>query len=154
VLGADRGFDELSRRGEIAKGPRLFGVQAASCAPFHAAFAAGGERLVPTDILPTVAEGIATAKPTRVAEVLRAVRVSGGAVVAVSEAEIVAALRDLARRGLYVEPTSATAAAGLTRLLAAGLIRPDESTVLVLTGSGLKASALTGELLGLRARNE
>ncbi|HTG11482.1 MAG TPA: threonine synthase [Candidatus Eisenbacteria bacterium] len=154
VLGAERGFDELSRRGEVGKSPRLFGVQAANCAPYQAAFAAGGERLVPTDILPTVAEGIATAKPTRVAEVLRAVRVSGGAVVAVSEAEIVAALRDLARRGLYVEPTSATAAAGLTRLLAEGVIRPDESTVLVLTGSGLKASAITGELLGLRARSE
>jgi threonine synthase len=86
--------------------------------------------------------------------VLRAVRTSGGAVVAVSEAEIVAALRALARRGLYVEPTSATAAAGLTQLLADGVIRPDERTVLVLTGSGLKASAITGELLGLRARGE
>jgi len=75
-------------------------------------------------------------------------------VVAVSEAEIVDALRDLARRGLYVEPTSATAAAGLTRLLASGAIRPDETTVLVLTGSGLKSSATTGELLGLHARGE
>ncbi len=74
--------------------------------------------------------------------------------IAVSEAEIVEALRGLARRGLYVEPTSATAAAGLTRLVAEGVIRPDEATVLVLTGSGLKASATTGELLGLRARSE
>jgi threonine synthase len=154
VLGAERGFDELSRRGEVGKGPRLFGVQAANCAPFHAAYSAGGEGLVPTEIAATVAEGIATARPTRVAEVLRAVRASGGAVVAVSEAEIVAALRDLAHRGLYVEPTAAAAAAGLTRLLADGVIRPDETTVLVLTGSGLKASALTGELLGLCARRE
>ena len=154
VLGAERGFGELARRGEIDKGPRLFGVQAANCAPYHAAFVAGGDRLVATPISPTVAEGIATPKPTRVAEVLRAVRESGGAVVAVSETEIVEALRDLARRGLYVEPTSASAAAGLTRLLAAGAIRPDETTVLVLTGSGLKASAITGELLGLRARSE
>jgi threonine synthase len=101
-----------------------------------------------------VAEGIATPKPTRVAEVLGAVRQSGGSVVAVSEAEIVDALRDLARRGLYVEPTSATAAAGLTRFLTAGVIRPHETTVLVLTGTGLKSSATTGELLGLRARSE
>ena len=85
---------------------------------------------------------------------LRAVRGSGGSVVAVEEAEIVGALRDLARRGLYVEPTAAAAAAGLTRLLAAGVIRPQEDTVLVLTGSGLKASATSGELLGLRARPE
>jgi threonine synthase len=152
VLGCDRGFDELLRRGEIGARPRLFGVQAANCAPYHAAFRAGAERLVPTEIAPTIAEGIASAKPTRVVEVLRAVRESGGAVVAVDEAEIVEALRALARRGLYVEPTSAVAAAGLTRLQANGAIRPEETTVLVLTGSGLKASAAIGELLKLGAR--
>jgi threonine synthase len=89
-----------------------------------------------------------------VAEVLRAVRASGGAVVAVEEAEIVDALRGLAGRGLYVEPTSAVAAAGLTRLLASGAIRPHERTVVVLTGSGLKASATIGELLKLGPRSE
>ena len=46
------------------------------------------------------------------------------------------------------------AAAGLSRLLSAGVIRPQEDTVLVLTGSGLKASAATGELLKLHARPE
>jgi len=152
VLGADRGFAELAHTGEIAAGPRLFGVQAARCAPYAAAFRAGVEHLVPTDVAPTVAEGIATPKPTRVAEVLRAVRRSGGSIVAVEEAEIVEALRGLARRGLYVEPTSAVAAAGLTRLIADGSIRPHEGTVLVLTGSGLKASSITGELLNLGAR--
>ena len=152
VLGAERGFAELEHTGEIATGPRLFGVQAARCAPYAAAFRAEVEHLVPTDIGPTVAEGIATSKPTRVAEVLRAVRRSGGSIVAVEEAEIVEALRGLARRGLYVEPTSAVAAAGLTRLLADGRIRPHERTVLVLTGSGLKASSITGELLKLGAR--
>ncbi len=152
VLGAERGFDELLRAGEIARRPRLFGVQAAHCAPYAAAFREGVEHLVPTPVRPTVAEGIATPKPTRVAEVLRAVRETGGTVVAVEEAEIVQALRDLARQGLYVEPTSAAAAAGLTRLLASGVIRPQEYTVLVLTGSGLKASAAIGELLKLGAR--
>jgi threonine synthase len=51
-----------------------------------------------------------------------------------------------------VEPTSAAAAAGLGRLLEIGAIRSDETTVLVLTGSGLKASAGIGELLKLGAR--
>jgi threonine synthase len=152
VLGAERGFDELVRNGEIARGPRLFGVQAAACAPFDAAFRAGAESLVPTALAPTIAEGIATARPTRVAEVLRAVRASGGAILAVEEAQIVGALRGLARRGLYVEPTSAVAAAGLARLLTSGAIRPGETTVLVLTGSGLKASATIGELLQLAPR--
>jgi threonine synthase len=152
VLGADRGFAELEGAAEIPRRPRLFGVQAARCAPYEAAYRAGVDHLVPTDVAPTVAEGIATPKPTRVAEVLRAVRASGGAIVAVEEAEIIEALRGLARRGLYVEPTSAVAAAGLSRLLATGAIRPNEHTVLVLTGSGLKASATTGELLKLGAR--
>jgi threonine synthase len=152
VLGCARGFDELVRRGEIERAPRLYGVQAANCAPYYAAYRAGVEHLVATTIAPTVAEGIASAKPTRVREVLRAVRESGGAVVAVEEAEIIEALRALARKGFYVEPTSAAAAAGLGRMLGEGTIRPDETTVLVLTGSGLKASAGIGELLKLGAR--
>src|SRR5262249_17965240 len=82
----------------------------------------------------------------------RPVRQSGGAVVAVDETEIVEALGALARKGLYVEPTSAAAAAGLSRLLEEGAIRRDEVTVLVLTGTGLKASATIGELLKLGAR--
>ena len=152
VLGCERGFDELLRRGEIGRRPRLYGVQSANCPPYYAAFRAGVEHLVPTTIAPTVAEGIASAKPTRVREVLHAVRESGGGVVAVDEAEIVEALASLARKGFYVEPTSAAAAAGLGRLLESGAIRSDETTVLVLTGSGLKASAGIGELLKLGAR--
>jgi threonine synthase len=130
----------------------LFGVQAANCAPYYAAFTAGAETLVSTEIAPTIAEGIASSKPTRVREVLAAVRASGGAIVAVSEEEIVAALGALARKGLYVEPTSAAAAAGLTQLIAAGAIKRGETTVLVLTGSGLKASEHIGQLLNLSAR--
>jgi threonine synthase len=152
ILGCERGFGELLRNGEISRMPRLFGVQAANCAPYHAAFKAGTETLVSTEIAPTIAEGIASSKPTRVREVLAAVRASGGAIVAVSEEEIVAALGALARKGLYVEPTSAAAAAGLTQLIAAGAIKRGGTTVLVLTGSGLKASEHIGQLLNLSAR--
>ncbi|HWI14835.1 MAG TPA: pyridoxal-phosphate dependent enzyme, partial [Burkholderiales bacterium] len=90
---------------------------------------------------------------TRVREVLAAVRASSGSIVAVTEEEIVAALGALARAGLYVEPTSAAAAAGLTQLIASGEVRRDQTTVLVLTGSGLKASERIGELLKLKARD-
>jgi threonine synthase len=55
---------------------------------------------------------------------------------------------------MYVEPTSAAGAAGLTKLIAAGALKLEEKTVLVLTGSGLKASERIGELLRLRARSE
>ena len=152
VLGCERGFGELLRNGEIGRMPRIFGVQAANCAPYHTAYQSGGEALVPTKVKPTIAEGIASSQPTRVAEVLRAVRLSGGSVAAVSETEIVAALGALARIGLYVEPTSAAAAAGLTRLIAAGAIDRGQTTVLVLTGSGLKASERIGQLLKVGAR--
>ena len=152
VLGCDHGFRELQANGEIDALPRVFGVQAANCAPYFNAFAAGEERLVPTEVKSTIAEGIASSKPTRVREVLRAVRDSGGTIVAVSEDEIGAALAKLARQGLYVEPTSAAAAAGLSQLIASGAIMPQETTVLVLTGSGLKAGSRIGEILGLGSR--
>jgi threonine synthase len=153
VSGCAIGFGELLRNGEITKMPRIFGVQAANCAPYFNAFKAGVEHLVPTEVTPTIAEGIASSMPTRVAEALRAVRDSGGSIVAVSEDEIVAALGALARKGLYVEPTSAAAGAGLTQLLASGAIKASDATVLVLTGTGLKASEKIGELLNLKARD-
>lgn len=152
VLGLDRGFDELLRNGEIAKRPRIFGVQAANCAPCHAVWKSGGEAPVPVTVTPTVAEGIASSQPTRLHEVVRAVRRSGGAIAAVSEDEIVAALAALARMGFYVEPTSAAAAAGLSQWLASGAISRGETTVVVLTGSGLKSSERIGQLLDLKPR--
>ena len=75
-------------------------------------------------------------------------RGSGGGAVAVPEDEIIAALKGLAAMGLYAEPTSAQTAAALSRLVAAGTIKPEERTVLVLTGSGLKATQKIGEILG------
>jgi threonine synthase len=149
VMGCEHGFRELLANAEITHMPRIFAVQAANCAPYHTAFCAGVDHLLPTEIRATVAEGIASSKPTRVREVLAAVRDSGGAVVAVSEDEIAGALRALARKGLYVEPTSAAAAAGLTQLIRAGAIAQSRKTVLVLTGSGLKAGERIGAVLQL-----
>jgi threonine synthase len=149
ILGLERGFDELERSGEIAARPRLFAVQAANCAAFAAAWQAGEDRFVPFAALPTMADGIAAPKPVRIAEVLHAVRRSQGSIVAVGEEEIPPALIALARFGLFVEPTGATAAAALTRLLAAGSIRPGETTIVVLTGSGLKAVDGIAALLGV-----
>src|SRR6185436_8042818 len=66
VTGSLRGFDELVRNGEIERMPRIFGVQAENCAPYYAAWQAGAEDLVPTEIKSTIAEGIASSKPTRI----------------------------------------------------------------------------------------
>ena len=123
-------------------------MQPENCAPIHASFIAGVDDPVATEPLPTIAEGTAIARPVRLKEVLEAIRRSGGTTVTVTEEEIVAALRELAlRHGLHAEPTSAAAAAGLTKLVAAGTIRASETTVVVLTGSGLKATQRIGELL-------
>jgi threonine synthase len=151
VLGCQRGFDELARNGEIERSPRLFGIQAENCAPLFAAFQRGTDMVASIDVKPTVAEGIASSQPTRGREVLQAVRASAGAILAVSEQEILTALQGLAHIGLFVEPTSAVAAAGLSQLIAAGTITPQQSTVLVLTGSGLKAAGAIGKGLGIQA---
>jgi threonine synthase len=152
ILGLERGFEALERSGEITtRRPRLFAVQAANCAAFAAAWSAGADGLVPFAASATVADGIATMRPVRPAQVLRALRRSRGGVVAVAEEEITPALRTLGELGLFVEPTAATAAAALSRLLDAGMIEPGETTVAVLTGHGLKASDRIGELLGIPA---
>jgi threonine synthase len=150
ILGLERGFDELERSGEITARPRLFAVQAANCAAFAAAWQAGEDRFVEFAALPTIADGIATPRPVRMAEVLRAVRRSKGSVVAVGEEEIAPALTALGRLGLFVEPTAATAAAALTRLLGDGTIQPDQTNIVVLTGSGLKAAERIGQLLRIQ----
>ncbi len=149
ILGLERGFDELAAKGEITRGPRLFAVQAANCAALAAAWAAGAAGYLPFTPGTTVADGIATVKPVRTLEVLRALRRSGGGVVAVPEAEIAPALVTLGRLGLFVEPTAATGAAACTLLLSDGTIRPGETTIVVLTGHGLKATDKIAELLGV-----
>jgi threonine synthase len=80
---------------------------------------------------------------------LRIVRNSKGAFVAVQEVEIWAAFQRLAQVGIYAEPTSATAPAGVNRLWQEGAIRPGECTVVMLSGFGLKA---TDKILELRAK--
>jgi threonine synthase len=138
------------RHREIERLPKIFAVQPENCAPIHASFAAGGDQLVPVEAKPTIAEGASITHPVRLKQVLEAIRRSQGATVTVSEQEIIAAVRELASNGLYAEPTSAIAGAALSKLLAAGAIRPNETTVVVLTGSGLKATQRIGELVGVQ----
>jgi threonine synthase len=148
IMGCDIGFSELLRRGESARLPRLFAAQPENCAPLHASFTAGSDDVAPVDARPTIAEGASIAKPVRAREVLAALRRSRGTTVTVSEAEIEKALLELCRIGFYVEPTSALAAAAFTKLLDRDVIRPGETTVIVLTGSGLKTTHRIGDLMG------
>jgi threonine synthase len=86
----------------------------------------------------SVAEGLAIAEPVRGRRLLQALRDSGGTCMAVQDDATLAAQRQLARLGLYVEPTSATAVAALRVVLQQAA--PDETIVVPLTGSGLKGS--------------
>jgi threonine synthase len=95
----------------------------------------------------TVAEGIRIAAPDRAESILAACRETGGEFLSVSESEIVSALRSLARGGLYVEPTAAAAPAGALKLHAAGRLPAGVTTIVPLTGSGLKAGHTITELL-------
>jgi len=81
----------------------------------------------------TIAEGIRIRRPVRWKAILKALRETGGSVITVSDDEIIAAQRELAHQGLYVEPTAAVAVAGLREGTG------ERSIVIPLTGSGLKA---------------
>ena len=78
-----------------------------------------------------------------------ALRRSGGGAVRVSEGAIKAATLELARAGLYVEPTCAQAAAAYHELLSSGAITAEQRTVVVLTGTGVKATPRVAEILGV-----
>ncbi len=145
VLGCGIGFAELLRAGQIAALPRIFAAQPANCAPIARAFL----DQEPAEPRPTIAEGTAIAQPIRLREVIGVLRQSQGGAVMLSEEEIAGATLELARSGIYVEPTCAQAAAAFAKLLRAGTIAPGQTTVVVLTGTGLKATQRIAELLGL-----
>jgi threonine synthase len=148
TLGVARGFAELHTAGLIAAVPRIVAVQAEGCAPLARMLREGLG--APPDIPPavTVAEGIASRRPLRWREIVSEVRASGGGIVTVSEAAIAAALGWAAGRGYFIEPTAATAIAGHRAARAAGLLRPTEAAILVLTGHGLKSPDKIVPLLG------
>ena len=147
VLGCQIGFSELIRAGSIGRMPRLWAAQPAHCGPIAAA-ALG---IAAPPVLPTIAEGTAIAAPLRLPEVVAALTDSGGGAVLLTENEIAAEVLALARTGIYVEPTCAQASAAYAKLLVAGSIHPGDTTVIVLTGTGLKATARIAELLGVAA---
>jgi threonine synthase len=149
VLGCGIGFGELLRANQIDCMPRIFAAQPANCAPIATAFMAGADDAVPTTIAPTMAEGTAIAHPVRMREVLGTLRETRGGAVTLTEDEIARATLDLAGMGVYVEPTCAQAAAAFGKLLETGTITPEQTTVLVMTGTGIKATPRVAELLGI-----
>ncbi|MFS2165341.1 threonine synthase [Variovorax sp. Varisp62] len=148
VLGCWIGFKELLAAGQIAKLPRIFVAQPLNCSPIDASFLAGADTLVERIVRPTIAEGTAIKRPVRLREILQALRETDGKTVALTEEQIAAAVRRLAASGLYAEPTSASAAAAIEVLAQRGDIKASETTVALLTGTGLKSTQFMTELFG------
>ncbi|MFI5616484.1 threonine synthase [Streptomyces sp. NPDC051567] len=135
LLGAALAVTELAARG--VRPPSLIAVQAEAVAPLARAFAAGARDADPVERRPTLAEGIAIAAPPRARQILAAVRASGGTFVTVTDAALRRAQRDLAARGLFVEPTAAACWAAVGPGSPSDPLR-GRSAVLPLCGAGAK----------------
>ncbi len=147
LLGCYIGFKELLAAGQITRLPRLFAAQPLNCSPVDASFESGVDTPIDRAVHKTIAEGTAIKHPLRLKQMIAALKETGGGTVAISEDGIVAALKRLARTGLFVEPTSASAAAALDVLKQRGAIRPSERTVVIISGTGIKAAALITDIL-------
>jgi threonine synthase len=144
LLGVHLGFARLRDAGLLERVPRLIGVQSDACAPLARAFRAGDADAIAVTPSATIAEGIRIDRPPRSRQILAAIRETGGDIVQVTDDEIRASIRTLLAQGIFVEPTSAAAHAGLAR---AGIGDPSGTVVLALTGHGLKASGAINEIL-------
>ena len=130
--------------------PRLTGAQALGCAPAYRAWQAGTDRVAP--VRPdTIARSIAIGNPSDGTYVVRIARETGGVVEAVTEEEIVDAVRLLARtEGIFTEPAGGVTVGVLAKLARAGRWNGDEVIVAYITGHGLKTADVTGDGVGSR----
>jgi threonine synthase len=125
------GFREYAAAGVVASTPRMWGFQAAGAAPLVV-----GHRIEHPE---TIATAIRIGDPASWTKAVEARDASGGRITAVTDDEILAAYRALARyEGVFCEPASAASVAGVTKAAAAGEIDPGATVVCVLTGHGLK----------------
>jgi threonine synthase len=139
LLGVWLGFRRLKAAGLVQRLPRLVAVQAERLAPLCEAFVADLNTVPGVEpAVPSVAEGLAIDNPVRGTRLLEAIRETGGTCVAVDDTAILAAQRELARQGLFVEPTSATVIAAMDAVFERAIC--SDTIIVPLTGSGLKGS--------------
>ncbi|MFZ5915683.1 MAG: threonine synthase [Chloroflexota bacterium] len=144
LIGMWKAFDELERLGWIGpQRPRMVTVQAEGCAPMVRAFHAGHEFATPWQGAATIADGLRV--PAAVGDflILRVLRQSGGAAVAVADEAMIQAGRLIGRtQGIFCCPEGAATLVALQQLRQQGWIGDDETVVLFNTGSGLKYAHL------------
>jgi len=144
VAKIDKSWSELAKLGlieERARPTRIHGAQPVGCSPIADAVIAGRELIVPVKEPRTIARSLAIGNPADGFYAARAIRQSGGSAAAVTDAEIVAAMRLLAEtEGVFTETAGGVTVAAAQRLVAQGAIQRDESLVLCITGQGLKTT--------------
>ena len=141
MVGMWKAFDEMEALGWKPRGrrPRMVTVQAEHCAPIVRAFEHGAERSDPFPNARTIADGLRVPKAIGDFLVLRAIRESGGTALAVSDEEMVRAMRALGgQEGISAAPEGGAALAALEILVRRGTVKPTDSVVLFNTGGALK----------------
>ena len=140
LIGMWKAFQEMEIMGFVGPGrPRMYAVQAEGCAPIVKAFSEGLEDAPMWEGASTLAHGLRVPKAIGDFLILRALRESRGAGVAVSDDEIIQGVKDAAsREGLFMAPEGGACVAALRKLRASGHVSPDESVVMFNTGTGYK----------------
>lgn len=136
LLGVLRGLTHLVESGIIDNVPTLIACQTEQVPPLHRRF--NEEPYAPSDPVTTIADALVTRRPPLLETMVMNLRVVNGEVEIVAEQPIYAAYVDLARKGVFVEPSSAVAYAAYTKQLEHNSVSEEDDVVIVLTGSGLK----------------
>jgi threonine synthase len=138
LIGMWKAFAELRSAGWVTDPPpRMFSVQAEGCAPVVDAWRRRLDRCEPPAAPHTVASGLRVPTPLGDRLMLAGLRESGGGAVAVSDEDLLAAARRLARdEGVDAAPEGGAALAAYERLCAEGVLDPSDRVVLFNTGAG------------------
>ena len=140
LIGMWKAFDEMEQLGWIgSKRPKMVSVQSLTCAPIVRAFENGERFADEFENAATVASGLRVPKAIGDFLILDAIRASGGTAVAVTDSELVAAVKEIgAAEGLFTAPEGAACLPALRKLIADGFINAGEKVVIFNTGSGVK----------------
>ncbi|PYS99872.1 MAG: threonine synthase [Acidobacteria bacterium] len=140
LIGMWKAFEEMETLGWIGgKRPRMVTVQSAGCAPIVRAFEEGRRHAEEFQNAATVASGLRVPKAIGDFLILDALRASNGTAVAVSDDELLAAVREIgAAEGLFVAPEGAACLPALRKLIERGDVSADERVVLFNAGAGVK----------------
>ena len=134
-----KGFRELQGFRLTNRTPRMIGIQASGAAPIAVAYVRGESTVVPWKHPETSASAIRIGAPASWKKALKAVQESAGAMLTVSDSEIIRAQRLLANHeGIFAEPASSASVAGLAKASRLKLVKPRDRIVCVITGHGLK----------------